>query len=108
MHDIARLGRVGVIEAHVERDDIVGRTFADIVGKRAHGRRFAHFIDDFRHRIAAPLVGVKVVLLDQRDQVAAAEHLFADLGDSLADRPAVGILRDILRQILWLDQQRSR
>ena len=106
LHDVASLAGIGIIEAHVERDHVAGSARPDIAGQGSDRRRLAHLVDDRRHRLALAFAGVQVVLLDQRDQIAATEHLLADLGDPFANRAAIRILCHILRQILRFNEKR--
>ena len=105
LHHVARLCGIGIVEAHVEGDDVARAAFADIASKRPDGRRFAHFFNDRRHRLTTSFAGIKVILLDERDEITAAENFFPNFSDSFADCPTIGIPRYILRQVLRFDKQ---
>ena len=52
---------------------------------RTPDERFAHLVDNDRQRVMFTIVGVKIVLLDQRNEVAPAEDSLANTRDALFD-----------------------
>ncbi len=107
LHHGLRFRGVRVIEAHRDRDDIVpsGRGPAsDVARKRADRRCRAHFLDHVGHRPRSPLGRIKVVLLNEADEIAAAQDLLADLRDALLDLPRPRRVDDVRREVLGLDQ----
>ena len=84
------------------------RGSSDVAGKGTHSRRLAHLVDDVGHGLGAPLRLIEIVLLDEADEIAAAQHLLTDLCDALLDLPGSGSLDDIGRKILGFDQHGRR
>ena len=110
--DLLRVGRDGAVVRQGERDGRLDRRAGAAVGDVGADRReldvVAHAVEDLLARLALARLAVQAVLVDHVQQRGPSHHLLADHLDALIGEAGHRGAHELLRDLLFLDQDRRR